>query len=46
MAAQAIATWNHAPGAAPMPRLPLLTWIGNAAAVLFGQHGDVTQPTQ
>jgi hypothetical protein len=29
-----------------MPRLPLLTWIGNAAAVLFGRHGDVTQQTQ
>src|SRR6266516_3922232 len=26
-----------------MPRLPLLTWIGNAAAVLFGRHGDVAQ---
>jgi hypothetical protein len=29
-----------------MPRLPLLTWIGNAAAVLFGTHGDVTQHAQ
>src|SRR5438309_1838014 len=26
-----------------MPRLPLLTWIGNAAAVLFGTHGAVSQ---
>ena len=26
-----------------MPRLPLLTWIGNAAAVLLGKHGEVTQ---
>ena len=25
-----------------MPRLPLLTWIGNAAAVLPGRHGDIT----
>src|SRR5687767_13613837 len=25
-----------------MPRLSLLTWIGNAAAVLLGRHGDVT----
>src|SRR6476620_6692595 len=29
-----------------MPRLPLLTWIGNAAAVLFGRHGDVTQQAE
>jgi hypothetical protein len=29
-----------------MPRLPLLTWIGNAAAVLFGRHGDVTHQAQ
>jgi hypothetical protein len=26
-----------------MPRLPLLTWIGNAAAALLGRHGEVTQ---
>jgi tetratricopeptide (TPR) repeat protein len=26
-----------------MPRLPLLTWIGNAAAVLLGKHGEVTE---
>jgi hypothetical protein len=25
-----------------MPRLSLLTWIGNAAAVLCGKHGEVT----
>jgi len=24
-----------------MPRLPVLTWVGNAAAVLFGRHGAV-----
>jgi hypothetical protein len=29
-----------------MPRLPLLTWIGNAAAVLLGTHGDVTRQAQ
>ncbi len=29
-----------------MPRLPLLTWIGNAAAALLGRHGDVTHPAQ
>jgi hypothetical protein len=28
-----------------MPRLPVLTWIGNAAAVLFGHHGAVAQQT-
>ena len=28
-----------------MPRLPVLTWIGNAAAVLFGKHGAVAQQT-
>jgi hypothetical protein len=27
---------NHAPGAAPMPILSLLTWVRNAAAALFG----------
>jgi hypothetical protein len=26
--------------------LPLLTWIGNAAAALFGRHGAVTQQAQ
>jgi hypothetical protein len=26
-----------------MPTLPVLSWIGNAAAVLFGPHGAVTQ---
>lgn len=26
--------------------LPVRTWIGNAAAVLGGKHGDVTRPTQ
>src|SRR4051794_37199825 len=25
-----------------MLKLPLLTWIGNAAAALCGKHGDVT----
>jgi hypothetical protein len=25
-----------------MAMLPVLSWIGNAAAVLFGKHGDVT----
>ena len=29
-----------------MPRIPLLSWIGNAAAVLFGKRGDVTAQTQ
>jgi hypothetical protein len=29
-----------------MFKLPLLRWIGNAAAVLFGSHGDVTQAAQ
>src|SRR5581483_4192679 len=26
-----------------MPRLPILSWIGNAAAVLFGKRGDVSR---
>src|SRR5436190_1202434 len=26
-----------------MPTLPVLTWLGNAVAVLLGKHGDVTQ---
>jgi hypothetical protein len=26
-----------------MAKLSVLTWLGNAAAVLFGRHGDVTQ---
>ena len=25
-----------------MLKLPLLTWVGNAAAALCGRHGDVT----
>ena len=29
-----------------MPRLPVLTWIGNAAAVLCGRHGAVTQQAE
>ena len=29
-----------------MPRLPVLTWIGNAFAVLLGSHGDVRQQAQ
>jgi hypothetical protein len=29
-----------------MHTLSVLTWIGNAAAVLLGQHGDITQQTQ
>src|SRR5947208_5315407 len=29
-----------------MHTLSALTWIGNAAAVLFGQHGDITQQPQ
>jgi hypothetical protein len=29
-----------------MPTLPLFTWLGNAFAVLFGQHGAVTQQAQ
>jgi hypothetical protein len=29
-----------------MHTLSALTWIGNAAAVLFGHHGDITQQTQ
>jgi len=28
-----------------MPRIPLLCWIGNAAAVLFGKHGAVAHQT-
>src|SRR5262249_24328902 len=32
------------PGAAPMAKLYVLTWLGNAFAVLLGKHGDVTQP--
>jgi hypothetical protein len=26
-----------------MAKLPVLSWIGNAFAVLLGKHGDVTQ---
>jgi hypothetical protein len=33
---------NTPRGLAPMFKLPLLTWIGNAAARLRGQHGDVS----
>jgi hypothetical protein len=29
-----------------MPSLSLRSWIGNAAAVLFGKHGDITQRAQ
>jgi hypothetical protein len=29
-----------------MATLPTLLWIGNAAAVLCGQHGDITRQTQ
>ena len=29
-----------------MPRLPVVPWIGNAFAALFGKHGDVTQQAQ
>ena len=29
-----------------MARLSVLTWIGNAAACLFGQHGAITHQTQ
>lgn len=29
-----------------MPRLPILAWIGNAASVLLGKHGDVSRQTQ
>src|ERR1700757_4074960 len=29
-----------------MATLPALTWIGNAAAVLCGQHGDVSHQAQ
>jgi hypothetical protein len=29
-----------------MAKLPVLSWIGNAAAVLFGRHGEVTQQAQ
>ena len=29
-----------------MTTLSVLTWIGNAAAVLLGQHGDITLQTQ
>jgi hypothetical protein len=27
-------------------KLPLFTWVGNAAAVLCGKHGDITQQAQ
>src|SRR5947209_3081923 len=37
------ATWFTPRGHAPMFKLPLCRWIGNAAAVLFGSHGDVRQ---
>src|SRR5262245_34954151 len=29
-------------GGSPVPTLPAVVWIGNAAAVLCGAHGDVT----
>jgi hypothetical protein len=29
-----------------MLKLPLLTWVGNAAAALCGKHGDVTRQAQ
>src|SRR5262249_58707940 len=29
-----------------MFKLPLLSWIGNAAAALCGNHGDVTKAAQ
>ena len=32
----------HAPETTPVARLSVLTWIGNAAASLFGRHGAVT----
>src|ERR1700685_3225556 len=31
-------------GVAPLFKLPVLTWIGNAAAALRGKHGDVSRP--
>src|SRR4051812_10451679 len=31
---------------APMFKVSLLSWIGNAAAALFGSHGSVTQQAQ
>ena len=33
----------HATGATPLTNLPILTWIGNAAAALVGRHGAVTE---
>src|SRR5437016_13526808 len=39
-------TWFTPRGLAPMFKLPLCHWIGNAAAVLLGSHGDVTQAAQ
>src|SRR5439155_24537552 len=30
----------------PMAKLSILTWLGNAFAVLLGKHGDITQQTQ
>src|SRR5512142_733690 len=32
--------------ARPMRKLPVMTWIGNAAAVLFGRWGDVTHQAE
>ena len=29
-----------------MAKLSVLSWIGNAAAVLFGKHGDITAQAQ
>jgi hypothetical protein len=33
-------------GGSPVPTLPAVVWIGNAAAVLCGAHGDVTAQTR
>src|ERR1700677_1454563 len=36
------ANWTCSEVSLPMARLSVLSWIGNAAAVLCGRHGDVT----
>jgi len=36
----------HAPAFPPVATLPLLTWIGNAAAALLGRRGAVTRQAQ
>jgi hypothetical protein len=38
--------WFTPRGQAPMAKLSVDTWIGNAAACLCGEHGDVTQQAE